>query len=66
MTPKQINELISFGAVLDVKVTPVITPDGKSGVNIMDLPTFVDFIEAAKYLQRCQDEWFGDRSCLVA
>lgn len=63
MKLEKIPELVSFGAALGVKVTPS-NVKGEPSVNIMDLE-FDNFIRAAQYLQRCQEEWFGDSSYLV-
>lgn len=64
MSERQIRELVSFGSMLDAKVTP-INIKGREGVDIMDVQ-FVDYIAAVLYLQQCQKTWFPDNEYLVA
>ena len=64
MNPKQIEELTSFGSMLDTLVTPRMIK-GQVGVTIMDCE-FTDYIAAVLYLQQCQKQWFPDNAYLVA
>ena len=52
MNERQIKELVSFGAMIEIKVTPFYL-NGRMGVNVRDLE-FFSFIPAALYLKQIQ------------
>jgi len=64
MNDKQVNELVSFGEFLEVKVTPFCL-NGRNGVHIRDLEFFY-FIPAALYLKQIQAIELRDDAFLVA
>jgi len=52
MNERQIQELVSFGMHIEVRVTPFLL-NGQMGVHIRDCE-FFDFIAASLYLQQVQ------------